>query len=225
MSNDDPKDPPLNEALDRYVRQGMEDIDEAQFEAEYLGDPELLEQVKLTTRMVEGLKREKAQKHKHAPVKHRLTGEWLRYFAVPQTAWGAIAASLLLVPIALMLSGTRSTGSPENVEVKRINLERYRGSASVSTPSVNNFSHDGKALVIGFDVGASLGPRKPYDLSIFDSDGALFWQSKGLKPDSESMVYVYMRHLGNQRETYNFLLTLSDSQDPVAEGTFQIGGE
>ncbi|MES2826275.1 MAG: hypothetical protein V4732_21960 [Pseudomonadota bacterium] len=222
MSNIESDD--LDARIDRYVRRKMSIEEELEFEATYLDKPEILAKIE-EVQLLRGLLKE-TQKNSKNP-SYGLRERWekiLHYMAVPQTGWGALAATLLIVPLLLVTNTSQREGPIGTTSVYLLKSITVRSDENTEKKEFSlTLEKDKKNIVLGFVVMPNLGEPFIWTLEILDEHNQSVWREEKLRPDVESVIYVSIKmyFLPENRYTYH----LRSDGNTMVEGTILIKRE
>ncbi len=202
----------FDERVDQYLLGRMSEEEALQFEIEYLDNPKLLAEVEMVEQLMLGLKlNAKADAHskteqaisqstaKVEPKKERESfGQSIKKFFdgffIPQTAFGALAAVVFVIP--LMLTSQNEivdAGQPvHTTSVYVLGQQRVRSAAAVPDANIETIEllAEQSSLTLGVETEPTGGIPEPFTLKLYNAEDKLIWQQSGLYPDHEWVVYV-----------------------------------
>jgi hypothetical protein len=179
-----------DERIDRYVCGRLSPQDELEFEAEFIGNPSLVKKIEEAYALKQCLAEAKTQGGFNKPCAS-LWLRWCRYLAVPQTAWGAIAASLLLVPVFLDGNKQSSSLNVATVPVYMLEEEELRGASGSQRSLCEIKVASGQTqLFLGFVVPSAAGEYMYWNIEILDKADNRIWYGEKLSPDVRSVIYL-----------------------------------
>lgn len=215
-----------DERIDQYVCGRLSPQDELEFEAEFIGNPSLVKKIEEAYALKQCLAEAKKQGASNASGAHFSPQKWWSYFAVPQTALGAVAASLLLVPVILNQQSEYSSGSVNPASVYLLGEETLRGEP-VQKKSVYEIdlqsSHS--QIVLGFVVPPSAGEPLAWDIEILDKDSSRVWYGEGLYGNLQSVVYVVVGREVIKEGTYTYKISAETEGNAINSGIINVRGE
>ncbi|WP_019601389.1 anti-sigma factor family protein [Teredinibacter turnerae] len=200
-----------DDQIDNYVNGRMSEEDEITFEAHYLENPALLARVESAQALKDGLKLAPAAESQRRPSIAGINSAWLSYILAPQTAIGAIAASLLLIPLILKHDPAVSPEAITTTQFYLVANDVYRNESAA--PETHRITLDKRALALGFEVPPALGKPQSWTVSIHDAKGALLYTSEPLAPNLQSVIALTLApDLLAQNRIYHYSLAPENSQ-------------
>lgn len=179
-----------DERIDRYVCGRLSPQDELEFEAEFIGNPSLVKKIEEAYALKQCLAEAKTQGGFNKPCAS-LWLRWCRYLAVPQTAWGAIAASLLLVPAFLSSNPQSKRMSVNPVSVYMLDEEKFRSSVDqAENKCVIKIAPGQSQKLIGFTVPSAAGGDIRWNIELLDNERNRLWYGEDLSADARSVIYL-----------------------------------
>jgi len=204
--------------VDDYVRGKMCEEDVFNFQVECMENPELLEQVELADSLLEGLQQIQESEIKEKNTKQSQSFSFLKYITVPQTAWGAIAATIILIPLMTIQTDTQpSVGTA--VYVLGTNITRNGNGSSTENILLDSSTEN---LVLGFQAPSTLGSPQTYTLSIYNQSNTLLWQGKQLTPNSALVIYVNVEKSFFKGGNYRYILKRTEDNHIIDQASFKI---
>lgn len=180
-----------DERIDRYVCGRLSPQDELEFEAEFIGNPSLVKKIEEAYALKQCLAEAKTQGGFNKSDKHFSLQKWWRYFAVPQTAWGAVAASLLLVPVFLSSIPQSKRMSVNPVSVYMLDEEKFRSSVDqAENKCVIKIAPGQSQKLIGFTVPSAAGGDIRWNIELLDNERNRLWYGEDLSADARSVIYL-----------------------------------
>ncbi|WP_317930332.1 hypothetical protein [Halioxenophilus sp. WMMB6] len=220
----------FDERVDRYLRGKMTEAEELEFEIEYLDNPRLLAEVEMVERLMRGLELNKslpstprAATTTMRPVSLTDTlKQWLSDWFTPQTAWGAAAAAIVLVPLMSIISPELNTpaDAPTGVQPTYVHLLGQKVRSLSTSEDVIYLEPEQKNLVIGFTSEPSFGVPEPVTVNVYDANDQLVWHQDGLLPDYRWTVYLSVNATELKPGEYRYEL-LSEGE-AVSQGQFAM---
>lgn len=220
----------FDDRVDRYLLGKMTEAEELEFEIEYLDNPDLLAEVEMVERLIRGLKlNESAQvvppsqaaakvaKPKTPGLSQRI-GQWLQEWFTPQTGWGAVAATVFLVPTMMLLNPPAEQADQVQGTYVHILGQKVRSSKKIE--EVVYIEPNQTHVVIGFTTEPSFSAPEPVTVKVFDEQNQLVWQQAGLNPDYRWSVYLSITSEELQPGIYTY--ELSSNGQVTGRGEFGL---
>ena len=181
----------IDNQVDDYVRGLMTAEQEMAFEAEFLEKPELLKQVEQDLQFKRGLadipQSECVGTQNTEP---SILIQWLRGLLIPQTAWGAVAASLILVPVLFFNSAGEALYQPAATQFHLINHEQGISRSSDNASSTLQIDSSVPRLVLGLKTPVNLTAPKYYRVTIISEAGLVVADINQLIPNHQRLVFL-----------------------------------
>ncbi len=245
--NYQPEPVQFDERVDHYLRGKMSEDEELAFEIEYLDNPDLLAQVEMVEKLIHGLKLNEAslspvaqnamdkttEISEHSAL-YRVTpensgktvspmakiGQWISDCFTPQTAWGAIAATVFLVPLMSMINSNGPHVTNPQVQGTYVHLLGQRVRSTTKAADTIIIEPKQTNLVVGFATEPTFGVPEPLTITVYNTNNAIVWQQQGLQPDYRWTVYLSVNAQAVQPGDYRYELTNGD--DIVNSGSFAM---
>jgi len=214
-----------DERIDKYVCGRLSPQDELEFEAEFIGNPVLVKKIEEAYALKQCLGEAKKQGGFKQSEMHSPLQKWWNFFAVPQTAWGAVAASLLLVPVFLgQLQGHPSEGV-NLTSVYLLGEESLRGGSAQEKPVYEiDLQSSQSQVVLGFVVPPSAGEPLAWDIEILDKDNHRVWFGEHLYGNSQSVVYVVVGNEVIKEGAYTYKISTDAEGNVINSGIINVRG-
>ncbi|BFM08633.1 hypothetical protein [Halioxenophilus aromaticivorans] len=230
----------FDERVDLYLRGKMSEEEELAFEIEYLDNPDLLAQVEMVERLIHGLKLNEdsfSQAAQVAEPKARYqvsqqaaeasdsfiskASAWLGKWFTPQTAWGAVAATLFLVPLMSVINQSAGPAlTNPAVQGTYVHLLGQRVRSANGAADTIFIEPKQQNLVVGFATEPTFGVPEPLTVTVYNADDVVVWQQQGLQPDYRWTVYLSVNTQAIAPGTYRYELTNGDTI--VNSGSFAM---
>lgn len=227
----------FDERVDHYLRGRMSEEEELAFEIEYLENPDLLAQVEMVEQLIQGLKLNEsalayethatdttaqiAESTAEYKTERSSWQQWLQQWFTPQTAWGAIAATVFLVPLMSIMNNQPGAHSANlAVEGTYVHLLGQRVRSTTRTTDTIYIEPDQSNVVIGFATEPTFGVPEPLTVTVYNTEDQILWQQQGLQPDYRWTVYLSVHKRSITPGEYRYELTNGDSI--VNSGTFAM---
>ncbi len=225
----------FDERVDRYLLGKMTEAEELEFEIEYLDNPGLLAEVEMVERLIRGLKLNEnllsenatpptaeAKPQKAKPGFGETLKNWLGEWFTPQTGWGAVAATVVLVPALTVLNPNQQQSSVQGTYVHILG-QKVRSSTKIE--EVINIEPGQNHLVVGFTTEPSFGVPDPITVKVFNENNQLVWQQAELLPDYRWNVYLSITSDNLEPGLYRYELTSQEAVTGGGEFTLQYLAE
>ncbi len=214
-----------DERIDKYVCGRLSPQDELEFEAEFIGNPVLVKKIEEAYALKQCLGEAKKQGGFNASDTHFSLKKWWSYFAVPQTAWGAVAASLLLVPVFLNQLHEYSSAGINPASVYLLGEETLRGESVQEKPVYEIDLRSGHAqVVLGFVVPPSAGEPLAWNIEILDKDNHRVWYGERLYGNFQSVVYVTVGNEVIKEGSYTYKIAIDAEGKVINSGIISVRG-
>lgn len=220
---------PFDERVDRYLLGKMSEEEELQFEVEYLDNPKLLAEVEMVEHLIRGLQLNK-DTHTHAQAQteqEAKTGlgaqlaKWFSEWFTPQTAWGAVAATVFLVPLMTLMNAQQSGGeNVQQVQGTYVHLLGQKVRSSTPVEDIITIEPNQKSLVIGFTSEPTFGIPDPLSVKVYDANDQVIFSEDNLTPDYRWTVYLSLSNVDLAPGKYRYELA-TDGQ-LVTKGQFNL---
>jgi hypothetical protein len=180
-----------DERIDQYVCGRLSPQDELEFEAEFIGNPGLVKKIEEAYALKQCLVEAKKKGAFNVPATRSSMQNWWCYFVVPQTAWGAIAAILLVVPLFLSSIHQSELVSVSPVSVYMLDEEKFRGAVDqLGAECVIQIGSGESKKLIGFTVPSAAGADIRWNIELLDKEGNRLWYGEDLSADARSVIYL-----------------------------------
>lgn len=224
----------FDERVDHYLRGKMNEEEEVAFEIEYLENPDLLAQVEMVDQLIKGLKQHQSTISLAAANTENITGQvkesttqyntgseptviskikqWLADWATPQAAWGAVAATVFLVPLMSILNNQTgpSLSSPQ-VQGTYVHLLGQKVRSTTNETATIYIEPGQSNVVVGFATEPTFGVPEPLSVTVYNANEQVVWQQQGLQPDYRWTVYLSINSASIESGEYRYELTNGDS--------------
>lgn len=221
---------PVEDEVDLYINGKLTEQQEIEFEARYLESPELLHQVELAQQLKQGLAAANSDggltpTRAAQPFLHKLS----RYFWVPQTAVGALAAILLIAPLALLNRTAGVAQLPSSAaldsELVIIGSTVLRGASNMGEtekPLAITLDASKPWVTLAFEVPPSLGRPIAWQIALSDADGSAIYMGEPQFPNGRSIVSVTINLAALVKNSYSYRITPQQSQQSAISGTLLL---
>lgn len=212
-----------DERIDNYVCGRLAPEEQLEFEAEFIGNQELVKKIEEAYALKQCLVEAKKQgAFADSPASSWLE-KWWHYFAIPQTAWGAVAAGFLLFPLVLFQINHHSSGGIESTSVYLPPDDDLRSaSAHKNNDYVIKRRSDQVQIIFGVIVPPSSGKPEPWDIELRDQSERLIWSKQDQYGDARSMVYISIANNAISNGVYSYRV-FSKEKKQVGSGIINIG--
>lgn len=215
-----------DERIDQYVCGRLSPQDELEFEAEFIGNPSLGKKIEEAYALKQCLVEAKKEGAFKSSDTHFSLQKWWSYFVVPQTAWGAMAASLLLVPVFMNQLQEYSSGGVSPASVYLIGEKALRGEPVQEKPVFEIDLQSGLSqVVLGFVVPPSAGEPLAWDIEILDKDNHRVWYGERLYGDFQSVVYLAIGNEVIKEGAYTYKIYTDAEGKVINSGIINVRGE
>lgn len=194
--------------LDRYARGKLSQEEELEFEAIYLDNPAVLAKIEEIQRLKGVLKEAQAITRAQPDTFIASWKKAFQYLIVPQTGWGALAATLIFIPALFFASDSNKEDSTSTTSVYLLESISVRSDESSKERNFPlTLTKEQKNIVLGFVVEPYLGQPSTWTLDIVDEQQRSIWHGEKLQPDFQSVIYLSIdsRLLRNSRYRYHLL--------------------
>lgn len=211
-----------DERIDDYVCGRLTPEDEQEFEDAFIGNPGLVKKIEEAYALKQCLVEAKEQ---GAFIENKAPS-WLKkcwdYFAVPQTAWGAIAAACLVVPLSLQIYQSRLLEDDKIFVALPEHYDFRTGVVSIDASYYVGRLSDQTLVVFVLSVPSAYGESRPWDVQLLDANGQVIWSKSNQPNDGQSKIYIKVAReiLVDKEYTYNIF---SKEKNNVSSGKIQIG--
>jgi hypothetical protein len=235
----------LDARIDRYVRRKMSADEELEFESDYLDQPDVIakiEEIQLLQGILKNVRqsatepeREPEQEREQSRPKVQLVElftQWkkmLRYLTVPQTAWGALAATLMIMPVLLLLTYGHKESAIGTTSVYLLESITVRGDDTTGNETTKErifsltLEKAQKNIVLGFVVEPNLGPPATWTMEVVNEQNQSIWIGEKLSPDFQSVIYINIEtHMLKDKR---YLYHLRSGSHNTIEGAILINRE
>lgn len=229
--NNQPEQVQFDERVDLYLRGKMSEDEELAFEVEYLDNPDLLAQVEMVEKLIHGLKLNEQALGQAAQVNEANTAyqvhkpsqpadqtgllvkikQWLSDWFTAQTAWGAVAATVLLVPLMSMIDNSGTSYGGPDAQGTYVHLLGHRVRSASQAADTIIVEPEQTNLVVGFSTASTFGVPEPLTITVYNSDNNIIWQQQGLLPDYRWTVYLSINAQTIEPGEYRYELTNGES--------------
>lgn len=188
--------------VDQYVCGKMSEDEELAFEVEFLENPALLDEVEIATKLKQGLAMNRDYQPEPAAATDKRSGNVLQFVRKElfnwQAAYGAVAASLFLIPTAILVLSQQGAVIDQPLTAQTTSLTQgtyvhvlgQRVRSSVKPKEVVYVEPNQPSLVLGFTSEPTFGAPDAVTVTVFNDQEQQLWQSQSLYPDHRWAVYV-----------------------------------
>lgn len=196
--------------INNYVRGKLSPQEELDFEAEFIGNPQLVRRIEEASVLLQSLAEAQRQGIFLVEQRPSLAIRLWSYFAVPQTAWGAVAASLLLVSVLFGLDSRSTAITSGALPIYLYGSEQVRGEQN---PGEQQIPLDSAPKLLGFIVPSSMGKPIAWNIEILDKDNRRVGYEENLSADSRATIYFIAD--SSLLKAGNLTYTIRDSKNNI----------
>lgn len=222
-----PQSPPQHgddERIDDYVCGRLTPEQQLEFEAEFIGNPDLVKKIEAAYVLKQCLTEATMQRAFNGSG----TSSWLKkcwqYFAVPQTLAGAVAAAFLLIPFCVQLY--KNSGQEFDSISYIAPIERDRSGSGQLNAGFQAYVTEGEQVLMVFDlpVPATTGKVAYWDVELIDNEKQVVWRKAGQPNNAFSIVQIMVESNVFKNGIYTYRV-LSKESSLLSSGTIKIGDE
>lgn len=215
-----------DERIDDYVCGRLTPEEQLEFEAEFIGNHELVKRIEEAYALQQCLVEAKKQN-----AFHKYTGvSWLekywRYLAVPQTMCGAIVAAFLLTPVFALVHKNALIEADNILWIpqSKQDEEVERSVRKVATAEYEATLGDGNVrFAFELVVPSTQGNPVPWDVELVDRDNRVVWHKSNLRRGASSGVTIVVPSDVFTVGFYTYKIS-SKEKGLVGSGSIQIKG-
>ncbi|GAB2196814.1 hypothetical protein [Sessilibacter sp. MAH4] len=222
----------FDERVDQYLLGRMNEQQALEFEIEYLDNPQLLAEVEMVEQLIHGLKLnageafdtnvsyannanlQKTNIKSSESFMDRIS-RFFGGFSVPQAAFGAVAAAVLIVPVMLYQQGEHGASPIQTTSVYVLGQQRVRSAAAVPDANIETIelALEQTSFTLGIATSPIAGIPEPYTLKVYNQNNKLIWQQDSLYPDYQWNVYVNLATNFIDEGDYRYELQSDNGED------------